>query len=79
MCWLHVADWEFRHLLRIWRPALFTRAQSDVILAEMVPGQGTLAWIWACPGKKALNELSGNMAEITREKVQLRWCRIIPD
>jgi DNA-binding response OmpR family regulator len=50
--------------------AIFTRAQTDVILAEMVPGHGTLGMDLGLPGQKALNDLlSGTTAEITREKV----------
>ncbi len=50
--------------------ALFTRTQSDVILAELTPGQGTLGMDLGAPQQKGLNELlSGTPAEITREKV----------
>ena len=48
---------------------LFTRSQNDVILAEMVPGQGTLGMDLGIPDQKALNELlEGAAVEITREK-----------
>jgi CheY-like chemotaxis protein len=50
--------------------AIFTCAQTDVILAEMVPGHGTLGMDLGLPNQKALNDLlSGTTAEITREKV----------
>jgi len=51
--------------------ALFTRSQSDVILAELTPGQGTLGMDLGAPNQKGLVELlSGGTVEITREKVQ---------
>jgi len=50
---------------------LFTRAQSDVILAELTPGQGTLGADLGAPNQKGLTELlQGNVVEVTREKVQ---------
>ncbi|MEW6404882.1 MAG: response regulator [Chloroflexota bacterium] len=50
--------------------SLFTRTQSDVILAEMTPGQGTLGMDLGISNQRALNELlQGTSAEITREKV----------
>lgn len=50
---------------------LFTRIQSDVILAELTPGQGTLGMDLGTPNQKALTEiLQGTAVEITREKVQ---------
>jgi CheY-like chemotaxis protein len=50
---------------------LYTRTQSDVILAEMTPGQGTLGMDLGSQSQKALNEmLSGPAADITREKIQ---------
>lgn len=50
---------------------LYTRTQSDVILAELTPGQGTLAMDLGLPSQKGLSEiLRGTVAEITREKVQ---------
>ncbi len=50
---------------------LFTRTQSDVILAEMTPGQGTLGMDLGAASQKSLNEmLSGTNVEITRERVQ---------
>lgn len=50
---------------------LFTRAQSDVILAELTPGQGTLGMDLGISDKKGLNEiLQGSPAEVTRDKVQ---------
>ena len=51
--------------------SLFSRTQSDVILTELVPGQGTIGMDLGLPSQKGLNEiLSGSPAEITREKVQ---------
>ena len=51
--------------------ALFNRTQSDVILAELVPGQGTVGMDLGAPNQKGLNEiLSGSVVEITKEKVQ---------
>jgi DNA-binding response OmpR family regulator len=51
--------------------AIFTRAQTDVILAELVPGHGTLGMDLGLTSQKALNDLlSGITAEITREKVE---------
>jgi MinD-like ATPase involved in chromosome partitioning or flagellar assembly len=42
-----------------------------VILAELIPGQGTIGMDLGLPSQKGLNEiLSGSPAEITREKVQ---------
>ncbi|HMZ07383.1 MAG TPA: response regulator [Anaerolineales bacterium] len=50
---------------------LHTREQSDVILAELTPGQGTLGMELGVPDQKGLTEaLSGNVVEVTREKVQ---------
>ncbi len=50
--------------------ALFTRTQSDVILAELTPGQGSLGMELGMPDQKGLNELlGGTPVEITREKV----------
>lgn len=51
--------------------ALATRSQGEVILAELVPGQGTLGVDLGLSDGKMLNEiLSGTPVEITREKVQ---------
>jgi pilus assembly protein CpaE len=51
--------------------ALFNRAQADVILAELTPGQGTLGMDLNLPAQAALAEmLRGTPAEVTREKVQ---------
>jgi pilus assembly protein CpaE len=51
--------------------ALLTRSQSDVILAELTPGQGTLGMDLGAPNQKGLTEmLKGKVVEITREKVQ---------
>jgi len=50
---------------------LYARTQSDVILAELTPGEGTLAMDLGFPPQKGLSEiLKGTVAEITREKVQ---------
>ncbi len=50
--------------------ALMTRTQSEVILAEMVPGQGTIGKDLGMPNQKALSDLIlGNTSEVTREKV----------
>jgi len=50
---------------------IFTRTQSDVILAELTPGQGTFAINFGVSNHKGLTEiLQGSLAEITREKVQ---------
>jgi pilus assembly protein CpaE len=49
---------------------LSTHAQSDVILAELTPGQGTLSMDLGLPNQTGLTELlKGNTFEITREKV----------
>ncbi len=51
--------------------SLFTRAQTDVLLAELTPGQGTLGMDFGTPNQKGLTEiLQGNVVEVTREKVQ---------
>ncbi len=50
---------------------LFARSKSDVVLAEMVPGKGTLGLDLGMPNQKALVEiLSGSPSEITRERVK---------
>lgn len=50
---------------------IFTRTQSDVILAELVPGQGTFGLNFDAPNQKGLTEiLQGSVVEVTREKVQ---------
>ncbi|MBI3162712.1 MAG: response regulator [Chloroflexi bacterium] len=50
---------------------LFSRTQGDVILAELIPGQGTLGIDLGAPNQKGLTELlQGTVAEITREKVE---------
>jgi CheY-like chemotaxis protein len=50
---------------------LFTRVQSDVVLAELTPGQGTLGMELGVPNQKGLTEiLRGKVVEVTREKVQ---------
>jgi MinD-like ATPase involved in chromosome partitioning or flagellar assembly len=51
--------------------ALFSRLQADVILAELVSGQGALGLELGVPHQKGLTELlRGNVAEVTREKTQ---------
>lgn len=51
--------------------AIFSRTQADVILAEMVPGHGTLGMDLGIANQKGLTDLlSGNPVELTREKVQ---------
>jgi pilus assembly protein CpaE len=51
--------------------SLFTRSQTDVILAELTPGQGTLGIDFGMPNQKGLTEiLQGSVVEVTREKVQ---------
>jgi pilus assembly protein CpaE len=50
---------------------LFTHIQSDVILAEFTPGQGTLGMDLGAPNQKGLTEiLRGKTIQITHEKVQ---------
>jgi pilus assembly protein CpaE len=50
---------------------IFTRTQSDVILAELTPGQGTFGINFGAPSQKGLTEiLQGSVVEVTREKVQ---------
>jgi len=51
--------------------SLYTRAQTDVVLAELTPGQGTLGMDFGMPSQKGLTEiLQGSVVEVTREKVQ---------
>jgi CheY-like chemotaxis protein/MinD-like ATPase involved in chromosome partitioning or flagellar assembly len=51
--------------------AIYTRTKSDVILAELIPGQGTLGADFGLSNQNGLTELlKGTMAEITREKVE---------
>jgi len=51
--------------------ALFNRTQAEVILAELIPGQGTIGMELGVPSQKGLSEvLSGSAVEITKEKVQ---------
>jgi len=51
--------------------ALLTRSQSDVTLAELTPGHGTLATDLGFPSQKALSEiLNGTIVEVTKEKVE---------
>jgi CheY-like chemotaxis protein/MinD-like ATPase involved in chromosome partitioning or flagellar assembly len=49
---------------------IYSRVQSDVILAELTPGQGTIGMDLGYQNPKGLTELlHGTVAEITREKV----------
>jgi CheY-like chemotaxis protein/MinD-like ATPase involved in chromosome partitioning or flagellar assembly len=52
--------------------SLHTRTKSDVIVAEMLPGQGTLALDLGTTGPKGLVDLLGlgKLNEITRDKVR---------
>lgn len=51
--------------------ALFTKAQTDVILAELTPGQGTLSVELGLQNQSGLTEiLQGSTVEVTREKVE---------
>jgi pilus assembly protein CpaE len=51
--------------------AIYSREQSDVILAELTPGQGTIGFDFGYQNPKGLTEiLQGTVAEITREKVE---------
>jgi pilus assembly protein CpaE len=50
---------------------LFSRSQSDVVLAEFVPGKGTLGLDLGVTGQKALTKLlSGAPSEVTRERIK---------
>jgi pilus assembly protein CpaE len=50
---------------------IYTRGRSDVILVEMIPGQGTIGMDLGFQNQKGLTELlKGTVAEITREKVE---------
>jgi pilus assembly protein CpaE len=50
---------------------LFTRTQSQVVLAEMVPGKGTLGLDLGMPNQKRLvNFLTGNPSDVTRGRVK---------
>ena len=50
---------------------IYSRTQSDVILAELTPGQGTIASDFGYQNQKGLTELlQVAAAEITREKVE---------
>jgi pilus assembly protein CpaE len=51
--------------------SIYSRTQSDVILAELTPGQGTIGEDFGIQNQKGLTELlQGTLAEITREKVE---------
>ncbi len=50
---------------------IYSRAQPDVILAELTPGQGTVGMDFGYQNPKGLTEiLQGSVAEVTREKVE---------
>jgi CheY-like chemotaxis protein len=50
---------------------IYSRTQSDVILAELTPGHGTIGMEFGYQNPKGLTEiLQGTVAEITREKVK---------
>jgi len=50
---------------------IYSRVQSDVILAELTPGQGTIGLDFGYQNPKGLTEiLQGSVAEVTREKVE---------
>ena len=50
---------------------IYSRSQSDVILAELTPGQGTIGMDLGFQNPKGLSELlQGTVAEVTREKVE---------
>jgi pilus assembly protein CpaE len=51
--------------------SIYSRLQSDVILAELTPGQGTIGTDFGYQNQKGLTELlRGTVAEVTREKVE---------
>jgi CheY-like chemotaxis protein len=51
--------------------SLYSRTQSDVILAELIPGQGTIGMDFGYQNQKGLTELlKGTVVEVTREKVE---------
>ena len=51
--------------------SIYSREQTDVILAELTPGQGTLGIDFGYQNQKGLTELlQGTVAEITHEKVE---------
>ncbi len=51
--------------------AIYSRTQSDVILAELIPGQGTVGLDFGFQNPNGLTELlQGTVAEVTREKVE---------
>jgi pilus assembly protein CpaE len=51
--------------------AVYSRMQSDVILAELIPGLGTVGLDFGFQNPKGLAELlQGTIAEVTREKVE---------
>jgi pilus assembly protein CpaE len=50
--------------------AFYNRTHSDVIIAEMIPGKGSIGWDLGTPNHKELSELlTGTAAEISRERV----------
>jgi pilus assembly protein CpaE len=51
--------------------AIYSRVQSDVVLAEFVPGLGTVGLDFGYQNPRGLTDLlQGTVAEITREKVE---------
>ncbi len=51
--------------------SLFTKSRADTILAELVPGHGTLGMDLGLPSQKVLNEmLTSSSVEVTREKIE---------
>lgn len=51
--------------------AIYSRVQSDVVFAELTPGEGTLGLDFGYQNPKGLTDLlQGTVAEITREKVE---------
>ena len=50
---------------------LYTRSKADVVLAELTPGQGSIAFEFGLPSQNGLSDiLKGKSIEITREKIQ---------
>ncbi|MBI5933117.1 MAG: response regulator [Chloroflexi bacterium] len=50
---------------------IYTRVQSDVAIAEMIPGRGTLGLDLGVTGQKALVKfLNGTPSDVTRERVK---------
>ncbi|HNO95082.1 MAG TPA: response regulator [Anaerolineales bacterium] len=50
---------------------LYTRSKADVVLAELTPGQGSIAFEFGLSSQNGLSDiLKGKSIEITREKIQ---------